>query len=603
MKKQLLTTTICIVTFFTQQLFGQANEQLSNLISPTQVNQHLLPGTDNSKNLGSSSKSWKNLYLDGDMYIDGNRFTYLPTSTSTFVGNTANTTSTGVGNSALGYRVLMANTSGIQNSGLGAYPLEFNTTGRDNTALGYAALNHNTTGSYNCAIGSFALFNNTSSNNNSAFGYNSLRNNNTGDYNSAFGAGALYSNTTGYYNSAHGYEALEENTTGHNNTANGFWSLHSNTLGNYNTASGSYALYANTTGASNTATGYFALDGNITGGNNTANGYYALSSNTIGSSNTATGYSAGSFSNNFSHCTLIGYDADQSGFPDLDNSTALGNNSRITSSNQVRIGNSSVSSIGGYASWTNISDGRYKKEIRENVPGLEFINKLTPVTYHLDVTGIKTFLGEDITGEETREGFKEKSAEEKALGENGVKEKEQIVYTGFIAQDVETAAKEIGYDFSGVDKPQNESSLYGLRYSEFVVPIVKAVQELSSENDELKSRIEKLELLMGLNDKSKVPNAEQQTIELKGMDVPSLGQNVPNPFNNITVISYYVPQQDAKAQMQFVSVTGEVLQTTTLSAGKGNVTVKASEIPSGTYQYSLLVNGKVIATKNMNLIK
>ncbi len=117
----------------------------------------------------------------------------------------------------------------------------------------------------------------------------------------------------------------------------------------------------------------------------------------------------------------------------------------------MRIGNSSVSSIGGYASWSNISDGRYKKEIRENVPGLGFINKLAPVTYHLDVTGIKTFLGEDITGEETREGFKEKSAEEKALVENGVKEKESIVYTGFIAQEVETAAKEIGYDFSGVD--------------------------------------------------------------------------------------------------------------------------------------------------------
>jgi hypothetical protein len=48
--------------------------------------------------------------------------------------------------------------------------------------------------------------------------------------------------------------------------------------------------------------------------------------------------------------------------------------------------------------------------------------------------------------------------------------------TGFIAQEVEQAANEIEYDFSGVDAPKNDD-LYGLRYVEFVVPLVKAVQE------------------------------------------------------------------------------------------------------------------------------
>jgi hypothetical protein len=36
----------------------------------------------------------------------------------------------------------------------------------------------------------------------------------------------------------------------------------------------------------------------------------------------------------------------------------------------------------------------------------------------------------------------------------------------------------LGFDFSGVEKPKNEKDLYGLRYAEFVVPLVKAVQEL-----------------------------------------------------------------------------------------------------------------------------
>ncbi len=61
----------------------------------------------------------------------------------------------------------------------------------------------------------------------------------------------------------------------------------------------------------------------------------------------------------------------------------------VTDVNQTRIGNSSTTSTGGYTNWTNISDGRYKKNVDEDgVVGLDFILKLRPVTYNLDVTGI-----------------------------------------------------------------------------------------------------------------------------------------------------------------------------------------------------------------------
>ena len=60
--------------------------------------------------------------------------------------------------------------------------------------------------------------------------------------------------------------------------------------------------------------------------------------------------------------------------------------------------------------------------------------------------------------------------------QQALRDKELIVYTGFIAQEVEDAAQSIGYDFSGVDKPQNDNDFYGLRYAEFTVPLVKAVQ-------------------------------------------------------------------------------------------------------------------------------
>jgi hypothetical protein len=79
-------------------------------------------------------------------------------------------------------------------------------------------------------------------------------------------------------------------------------------------------------------------------------------------------------------------------------------------------------------------------------------------------------------------------------------ENAKTIFSGFVAQEVEQAAKDAGYDFSGVDKPKNENDMYGLRYSEFVVPLVKAMQEqqqmindLRKQNADLQKRVLDLE--------------------------------------------------------------------------------------------------------------
>ena len=81
----------------------------------------------------------------------------------------------------------------------------------------------------------------------------------------------------------------------------------------------------------------------------------------------------------------------------------------------------------------------------------------------------------------------------------GMYDIEKIRMTGFLAQDVEAAAKSIGYNFSGVDVPKN-GGLYSLKYSDFVMPMVKAIQEqqqqiedLKRQNELLIKRLEKLE--------------------------------------------------------------------------------------------------------------
>ena len=63
-----------------------------------------------------------------------------------------------------------------------------------------------------------------------------------------------------------------------------------------------------------------------------------------------------------------------------------------------------------------------------------------------------------------------------------------------MAQEVEQAAKELGYEFNGVDEPKNDGDHYGLRYAMFVVPLVKAVQELEQKNIVLEEKNKQLEI-------------------------------------------------------------------------------------------------------------
>ena len=244
------------------------------------------------------------------------------------------------------------------------------------------------------------------------------------------------------------------------NTAIGDSALYSNTTGGYNIANGSQALFTNTTGSSNTANGVDALFYNTTGSNNTANGTSALQSNTTGSRNTAIGYDADVAANN------------------LSNATAIGSGATVSASNKVRIGSTSVSVIEGQVAFTSVSDGRIKENVQEAVPGLSFISQLRPVTYTLN-----TRKQDDITMQAMPDSIKEK----RMLSDADYLESSSIVRTGFIAQEVEAAAKKVGFDFDGVSTPENETDLYGIRYAEFVVPLVKAMQEQQEMITELKA--------------------------------------------------------------------------------------------------------------------
>jgi trimeric autotransporter adhesin len=476
-------------------------------------------------------------------------------------------TTTGSRNTANGVWALLNNTTGSNNVADGVYALQLNTTGSDNVASGFYAAFYSK-GSSNVAIGSHALFTNSGGNNLVAIGDSALYNQNGGSgFNTAIGSKASYSNTTGTYQTAVGYQALYKNTASYSNTAVGYQAMYSNTTGSYNTGYGLYANFGNTTGSFNVGIGLDALNRNFTGSSNTALGSYAN----------------------------VNVDG-------LTNATAIGYNAIATASNQVVLGSTSVTSVKAAGSFVIYSDGRYKKDVNENVPGLAFINMLRPVTYHYDITGLNKRIGAKADNTSSRQADKEADAAERTspAEDAAISVKEKKLYTGFVAQEVDAAAKKLNYDFSGVYQPQGENDAYGLSYSDFVVPLVKAIQELTARDSakdakiySLMARIENLESVL------KIPSSVNSSLSSS-----SVGQNSPNPFRGNTVISYNVPQGLNTAQIVVYDAAGKTLKQINISGqGRGTVNLDATTLPSGTYHYSLYINGKVVDTKKMVLIK
>ncbi len=502
-------------------------------------------------------------------------------------------------NVADGFTALNSLTQGLNNVAVGFEALYYNTTGYANTAVGWAALTSNTAIN-NTAIGNGTLYNNVTGSNNTAVGAYAFTNGNGGEsYSTMVGVNAgMWTQSPVGYNTAIGYDALlgasgvggGAGNTGYYNVAAGVSALYSNTTGSYNTVAGTYSENRNTTGSGNVTSGYISLYDNTTGGANTGIGMEALYSNSTGSDNTAVGAYA-----NVSSGTLS-------------NATALGASAMVTASNSVRIGSSSVTSIGGYANWTNFSDGRYKKNIQSNVPGLAFINKLNPVTYTLDIDGIEAQLQK---GSSTVPSGSPSISNDPVM-KQAMQDKSAVTYTGFVAQDVEKAADSLNFVFSGIDKPKDaEQSFYGLRYGDFVPPLVKAVQELSASSNSKDSVINAMQMAVNAmqmtNDslRTQMVGLAAQMAELKAMvqaqkSAASLNQNVPNPFVGSTIIGYSIPQSASSAQMQISDVTGKVLAVIALSGkGPGTITADVSGYAAGIYNYSLIVDGRLVSTRKM----
>lgn len=521
----------------------------------------------------STSYNANTIPIGGSQNVGIGREALLATvgGTNTAVGyQSLRANSTGAGNSAVGAGSMRFNTTGIQNTAVGANSLRTNSTGGANTGVGYSALYSNSDGSRLTAIGYQALQTNSSGNDNCAVGFHALWNNSSGLRNIGIGSDALATTTTASDNIGIGHQCLQMLNGGIWNVSIGNFSLDIATTANYNTAVGYSTLTQNSTGAGNTAIGCGALPINSTGNSNTAIGYNALQ-NTTASNNTAIGA--------WADVTLNG----------LTNATAVGAGARVDANNRVRIGDAAVNSIGGQVAWTNFSDGRIKRDVREDVPGLDFINRLRPVTYTFDIQKQQEMLG-----------IKNDTAE--WAGKHDI---ERMRFTGFIAQEVESAAKAIQYDFSGVDRG---GAIMGLRYAEFVVPLVQATQEISAQQTQADKTV--ADLMAEVNALKHQVAELQSSANSQGYksgsdiasDLPSIAalSLSPNPAGTTTTIRFRLSLGSSSTTIAISDMHGHVMKQFLLgNATSGTIEVPTDTLPSGIYHCTLQRGDQTLATQRL----
>ena len=308
---------------------------------------------------------------------------------------------------------------------------------------------------------------------NIAIGYEAGYESITGHANTVVGFQAHQNNISGYENTVIGYAALQSSQNSNGNVAIGLRALQnyvyteSGDPGTNNVAVGKNTMKDASQCRSNVAAGNQALK-NSQGDNNTAVGQAALTSVTTGYNNTALGYIAGeTIDTQF-------------------NSSCLGYNAQVTGSNQVQIGDPFTTTY-AYGSVQNRSDARDKTDIRDTLLGLDFIKSLRPVDFRWDYR-------EDYYNNEEYTEDGDSLIRKVAVPQDGSRSRKRF-HHGLIAQEVKQAADSQNIDFAGYQDHSiaGGDDVLSIGYNELIAPLIKAVQQLSAENEELKSRIQALE--------------------------------------------------------------------------------------------------------------
>lgn len=223
---------------------------------------------------------------------------------------------------------------------------------------------------------------------------------------------------------------------------------------------------------------------------------------------------------------------------------------------------------------TTLSDARYKSNIQQiNSAALTKIAALNPVQYTM-ASGSAIALANTEQSDTVSTMTITTSNEDLARANK--------IHYGLLAQEVKELYPELVHE--------DAAGVMSINYTELIPLLIQAVQDLSEQVSALSNSSSS----SARKQAPKLQDSTTETIEA------TLYQNNPNPFTEATIISYIVPVEAQQASIYIYNMLGEQLSKYDISAfGDGNVTISANELYAGTFLYSLVVDGKLIDTKQM----
>jgi len=178
----------------------------------------------------------------------------------------------------------------------------------------------------------------------------------------------------------------------------------------------------------------------------------------VGDCSVIGGYKAGRYIGNAVNNILIGYNASQQNGYGTNDQSVLG-----TKNNNV------YNCV--YTAWTDVSDCRDKTNFQPiNNLGLNFLRKLNPVKYKWDL----------------RQKYEDKCGYEYGI-KDGTLKQDDTNY-GFLAQEIEFAAKSLGENFDAVTH-DTFIDQYSLNYLNLIATLTKALQEINDDLDLIETQL------------------------------------------------------------------------------------------------------------------
>lgn len=180
--------------------------------------------------------------------------------------------------------------------------------------------------------------------------------------------------------------------------------------------------------------------------------------NTSNTSNISIGHYTGRFTAGASNIIHVGWYAY--------------NHNGYATPNQTSIGRANNQTACIWTGWSNVSDNRDKTNItplQDNL-GINFLRKLRPVTYQWD----------------KRIEYQDKCGFDYGIKDGTLVEPQEDY--GFIAQEVEVAAQQLGFKFDGVTYGDYQDA-YSISYLEFVAVLTKALQKINDDLDLIENHL------------------------------------------------------------------------------------------------------------------